>query len=134
MNKDEKLEIIESIESDETNVFDYREIEIEIEDDFLDAGNLEVSELVDNGIKYVDYFYDNREKINQYLVQHLEEMDVDLEEQDDLSKLVGVPRIRMIDETLFTYEFERSKLNMILTLEVNVLETGYELSYVTIDD
>ncbi len=134
MNKEKKLELIEGILNDEISSFDYRDIEIEIDDNFFEE-EIDAENLIDNGIRFVEYFYENRDKINRYIINYIEQMDIEIENKEDLSKLIGLPRIRMIDETIFTFEFYRSTFNMIITLEVNITpDHDLELSYVTIDD
>lgn len=130
--------IINEIKENFSGEFEYQNLKIEIDEDFRNDSDLETENLIQLGIKFADYYINNKTIVLDHIYNEFKKSDwyVDEYSKEEIFEKIGEPIIRVIDERLFDYTYLESKLDYdhIITVEVDVtLDDKFKLSYVSID-
>lgn len=132
MNAEQKLDYIDE------NEYMYKNLDIEIDLDFMTSSNLSTDEIKTLANKVADYYLENKEQILEYIYNDFKKTGwfVDDYSKDEIFAKIGNPKINMIDEKNYNITYLESSLDDEHIIEVELFlndENKYILSYVSVD-
>ncbi len=132
MNEDKNLDYIDE------NAYVYKNLDIEIDLDFITNSNLSMDEIKALANKVADYYLENKEQILEYIYDEFKKTGwfIDDYSKDEIFSKIGNPKIRIIDEKSYTIIYLESELDDEHIIEVELFlnnENKYMLSYVSVD-
>ncbi len=132
MNAEQKLDYIDE------NEYMYKNLNIEIDLDFMTNSNFSIDEIKALANKVADYYLENKEQILEYIYNDFKKTGwfVDDYSKDEIFAKIGNPKINMIDEKNYNITYLESSLDDEHIIEVELFlndENKYILSYVSVD-
>ena len=116
MNEDKKLDYIDE------SAYVYKNLDIEIDLDFITNSNLSMDEIKSLANKVADYYLENKEQILEYIYNDFKKTGwfVDDYSKDEIFAKIGNPKINMIDEKNYNITYLESSLDDEHIIEVEL--------------